>query len=128
MTTQSHLIDLIEPRVVKETIFPNQYSTLPENIRMLAKNYSLIYRVTITPQKREGALGVKTNILAPPSFRISGNVFLENGGRLPLTLPTGSTEDLRPITFYAFGSGTYKFRVNLASNRAIYFETLVNFN
>lgn len=119
---------LIEPRIVKETLLPNQYSTLPENLRMIAKNYTLIYRVTITPRKREGALGVKTNILAPPSFRMSGNVILENAGRLPLKLPTGSTEDLRPITFYAFGSGTYKFRVNLESNRSIYVETLVNFD
>lgn len=116
---------LLPPRVVKERLYPDQYSVLPEQVRMVARNFNFIYKVTITPQKREGTYSVRTSILAPPSF--GTGVTLLHTQRLPLQLPTGTTEDLRPITYYVGGSGTQKFRVNWETNRAVYEEVVVQF-
>lgn len=116
---------LLPPRVVKQRMYPDQYGTLPEMVRMVAKNFNFIYKVTITPLKREGTYAVRTNILAPSSF--GKGVTMLHTERLPAQLPSGSSDDLRPITYFIGGAGMQKFRVNWEADRSKFEEVTVQF-
>lgn len=119
-------MSLLTPIVEKTRIERSQYPSLPETVHMLAAKYDHIWFVKIIPQKKSGFC--RTRFLAPDSFG-SGSVILETAGagRIPQTAPPRDQEDLRPMSYYAIGKGSHKFRVNVEGS-INYVETTVDFN
>jgi hypothetical protein len=119
-------MSLFPPLVEKTRIERAQYPALSETVNMLAANYDHIWFVKIIPQKKSGFC--RTRILAPDSFG-TGAVILETSGagRIPATAPPKDQEDLRPMSYYAIGKGSHKFRITI-ENSINYVETTVNFD
>lgn len=116
-------VQLLKPLIQKEKI--TQPKLLPIEVQSLAKNYSVVHKVTITPQKTATSGLCKTRILAAASFGSPGLVPI-NMGRVGNT-PAANAEDMRPAVFYMLGTGTFKFRTNLQTDTNHYTEVEVKF-
>lgn len=118
-------IRLLEPLVTKECFTKDKYNTLPSKYQLIAKNFPLVTKLTITPLKSADSTTCGVNILAPSSFGTPGLV-LVNDGRIG-ALPPPNKDDLRPIVYYAFGTGSYKFKINLKTDTNNYKMINVDF-
>jgi hypothetical protein len=114
-------VKLLQPVILQQHLDKQQYNLLPEDIRFMANNYPYVTKVTITPQKAPGSGRCRVLIVSPANSR-TGGMSLENGGRVPVTAPVISQDDLRPIVYYAFGKGTQKFQVVLSSDHTNYVD------
>lgn len=116
-------VKLLEPSVQKERIMKDKYSTLSSTVQMIAQNYSSITKVTISPRREPGPGVCRVKIVTPANLR-DGNLILENAGRVPVTAPPVGQDDLRPIVFYAFGTGSQVSKVTLEADHNNYVQTV----
>lgn len=116
---------LLPLSIQKLRLEKDMYHALPEHLLPIAKNYDHVYKLTITPVKNPQYKGiVRVTITAPANFR-TGNVIVENAGRIPATQPLENLDDLRPVVHYVLGSGTIRYRGVLMSNPNIFVETTI---
>ena len=119
-------ITLLPPQIDKQLISSSDFATLPPMSRMMASKGKPVWKVTIVPRKSSESGHCRVNIIAAANYR-TGPLTLENAGRQPATTPLESEDDLRPIIFYAFGTGSQGIKVVLQSNRNNYLETIIKF-
>ena len=117
------VVTLLPPIIEKKCITKDQYGTIPKEILFIANNYPQIHLVTITPQKSTDSGHCRVTMIVPANLR-DGNLMLQNNGRVPITSPPMDQDDLRPISFYAFGTGTQLFKVVLSNNPNNYVQSM----
>lgn len=96
-----------------------------------------LWKVTVIPQKdttkhvaADQPAGtnqrLETVVMIPANLR-TGCLVIQNLGRYPIVLPSESTEDLRPMSFYVAGVGSQDVKVINRHNRQEYFVETLNF-
>ena len=119
-------VQFLEPLIQKERIPKERYNNVPAHVQFLTEKQDHVWKLTITPRKTATSGHCRTFIVVPANYR-SGPLILENAGRQPRTAPPLDQDDLRPIVFYAFGTGTQKIRVFLDANHNNWVETTIDF-
>lgn len=119
-------VTLLPPQIDKQLIVPSDFASLPPMPRMMASKNIPVWKVTISPRKSSTSGHCRVTIIAPANYR-TGSLILENAGRQPAVSPPEKEDDLRPIIFYAFGTGSQGIKVVLQSNRNNYLETIIKF-
>lgn len=119
----THAVKLLPPWIDVHLVTKDQFVTLPQFLQVVANNYDHCNLVTITPKKSPDSGLCRVTIVVPHNLR-DGNVTLQNNGRVPVTYPQPDQDDLRPITFYAFGKGSQVFNVVLDSDHTNYVTSI----
>jgi len=116
---------LLPLSVQKLRLEKDMFHALPEHLLPIAQRYTHVYKIIVTPVKNPQYKGVvRVTITAPANFR-TGNIILENAGRVPATPPPEGQDDLRSIVHYVMGSGSIRYRGVLMSNQNVFVETTV---
>lgn len=119
-------VQLLHPVIQRQLITKDQYKTLSPTVQMLAANYPHIWKVTITPQKTPESGLCRVNIIAAANMR-EDKLMLENGGRVPTTVPADNLDDLRPVVHYYFGIGSQTIKIVLSGNPNHYMQDTIKF-
>lgn len=121
------MYQLQAPIVSKSIITKDHYSTLPTFLQPHVANYDHIWFVIIVPQATVDPNDPCRVVVSAAANNRTGNLRLENNGRLPVSPPPDGFDDLRPASFYAWDVGSQTFRVRVTNNSAVYVETRVDF-
>ena len=118
-------VELLEPIFKQEKI---SKAALPVAYQSLLQAYDHVWKVTITPQKKQESRVCQVGVLAAQNFR-TGSLQVENLGRIPKNpVPAIGQEDMRPAEFLVFGKGSQTFKVMVRDETKNFVEITKDFD
>lgn len=139
----SQQFQLLPPTITKDQIVKinGRYQNIPPQLVNLVANTDHIWKVTVTPNitrvpKSAGPNTRLTEILCGPCKLVisaeyggkTGNLFVQNMGRIPTTTPPAEADDIRPIMYYVWGTGSQRFDVIFPKYSSIRVSETVEFD
>lgn len=119
---------VLDPIVSRSIIAQDQFSTLPSYLQPHVAGLDHIWFIVIVPQADTDPVDPCRVVITAAANNRTGTLKLENNGRLPVAAPPANMDDLRPISFYVWNTGSQTFRVRVSNNSSHYKEVTVSFN